>query len=69
MHDARAQELPLVGGGEHDWAILLANWDWLNRDQTWADAVHFLGVVLYALAVIGGWILLRQKPTQQPGTT
>jgi hypothetical protein len=61
VRDARAQELPLVGGGEHDWAILLANWDWLDRDQALADAVHFLGVLLYAVAVIGGWILLRQK--------
>ena len=61
VRDARAQELPLVGGGEHDWAILLANWNWLSRDQALGDAVHFLGVLLYALAVVGGWILLRQK--------
>ena len=62
VRDARAQELPLEGGGEHDWAILLANWDWLSRDQALADAVHFLGVMLYLIAIIGGWILLRQKP-------
>jgi hypothetical protein len=70
VRDARAQELPLVGGGEHDWAILLANWDWLSRDQALADAVHFLGVLLYALAVLGGWILLRQKTgITSPATT
>jgi hypothetical protein len=62
VRDARAQELPLVGGGEHDWAILLANWDWLSRDQALADAVHFIGVVLYLVAIIGGWIILRQDP-------
>ena len=62
VRDARAQELPLVGGGEHDWAILLANWDWLGRDQALADAVHRLGVVLYLVAIIGGWILLRREP-------
>ncbi len=61
VRDARSQELPLVGGGEHDWAILLADWDWLSRDQALADAVHLLGVLLYAVAVIGGWILLQQK--------
>ena len=59
VRDARAQELPLVGGGEHDWAILLANWGSLNRDHALADAVHLLGVVLYLVAIIGGWLLLR----------
>lgn len=58
VRDARAQELPLVGGGEHDWAILLANWDSLNRDHALADAMHLLGVVLYLVAIIGGWLLL-----------
>ena len=62
VRDARAQELPLVGGGEHDWAILLANWDWLSRDQSLADTVHLLGVALYLAAIIGGWILLRREP-------
>ena len=62
VRDARSQELPLVGGGEHDWAILLANWDWLRRDHALADAVHLLGVVLYLAAIIGGWTLLRREP-------
>ena len=65
VRDARAQELPLVGGGEHDWAILLANWDWLSRDHTLADAVHLLGVLLYLAAIIGGWILLRHESDAQ----
>ena len=62
VRDARAQELPLVGGGEHDWAILLANWESLNQDHALADAVHLLGVVLYLVAIIGGWLLLRADP-------
>jgi hypothetical protein len=61
VRDARAQELPLAGGGEHDWAILLANWDWLNRDQALGDAIHLLGVALYVLAIIGGWLFLRAR--------
>jgi hypothetical protein len=61
VRDARTQELPLVGGGEHDWAILLAEWDWLSRDQALADAVHLLGVVLYVFAIIGGWLFLRHR--------
>ena len=62
VRDARAQELPLVGGGEHDWAILLGEWGMLSRDGALADAVHLVGVVLYLVAIIGGWYLLRQEP-------
>ncbi len=70
VRDARAQELPLVGGGEHDWAILLANWDWLSRDQALGDAVHLVGVVLYVLAIIGGWTFLRHNtPASDAATT
>jgi hypothetical protein len=54
VRDARSQELPLVGGGEHDWALLLGGWGWLARDQALADALRFLGLVLYVLALWGG---------------
>src|SRR6058998_3146210 len=33
VRDARAQELPLVGGGEHDWAYLLGRFGLLAHDQ------------------------------------
>ena len=62
IRDARAQELPLVGGGEHDWAFLLEEWGWLSRDGALADTVHLLGVLLYLAAIVGGWFLLRQEP-------
>ena len=58
VRDARAQELPLVGGGEHDWALLLADADWLAHDQRIGRAVFLAGVGLYALAVVAGWRLL-----------
>jgi hypothetical protein len=58
VKDARTQELPLVGGGEHDWALLLDQWGWLDRDQSLGSAVYVLGVALYALAVVAGWVLL-----------
>jgi hypothetical protein len=61
IRDARAQELPLVGGGEHDWAMLLGQWDMLSRDGALADAVHLFGVVLYLVAIVGGWYLLAQQ--------
>jgi hypothetical protein len=49
--DARAQELPLVGGGEHDWAYLLDRAGWLSHDQTIARGVHLAGVVVFLLAL------------------
>jgi hypothetical protein len=52
VKDARAQELPLVGGGEHDWALLLEQWGWLDRDQMLGRVVYLLGVLLYAVAVV-----------------
>lgn len=61
VRDARAQELPLVGGGEHDWAALLSQWGWMTRDAALADAVHLVGVLLYLVAIIGGGLLLRQE--------
>ena len=54
--DARAQELPLLGGEDsiHDWWYLLINWDLLPRDLTIARWVHFGGVVAFLAAVVGG---------------
>jgi len=52
--DARSQDLPLVGGGEHDWAYLLGRAGWLARDQELGRAIHFLGVVLLAASVVWG---------------
>jgi hypothetical protein len=61
VRDARAQELPLVGGGEHDWAFLLDRAGWLERDQGIGGAVYLAGVVLYAVAIVSGWIFLRSR--------
>ena len=63
VKDARAQELPLVGSGEHDWALLLGNWGWLERDQALGGTVYLLGFLLYLLAIGGGFFLLRSSRT------
>lgn len=55
IKDARAQELPLVGGGEHDWAILLGEAGLLPRDQAIGGAVFLAGVLIYATAIVAGW--------------
>jgi hypothetical protein len=60
VKDARAQQLPLVGGGEHDWAILLSERGLLQQDQALGGAVYLVGVILYGSAIIGGWIFLRR---------
>jgi hypothetical protein len=52
--DARAEQLPLVGGGEHDWAYLLGQLDLLPKDRAIARTVHLLGVALFGASVLWG---------------
>jgi len=59
LQDARAEALPLVGGGEHDWALLLGSAGWLEHDLLLGRLVHLTGVLLYGAAVVGGWMSLR----------
>jgi hypothetical protein len=51
--DARAEALPLVGGGEHDWAMLLLRWDLLASDVAIARALSNLAAVV-AIVALGG---------------
>jgi len=63
VRDARSQELPLVGGGEHDWAYLLGRLGRLRQDQAIGHAVWEIGVVLYLIAIVGGlWALTMAQP-------
>lgn len=43
MADARAQILPLVGGGEHDWYHIFSRWDVLSHDTDIALVTRTLG--------------------------
>ncbi|RPI27299.1 MAG: hypothetical protein EHM61_08900 [Acidobacteria bacterium] len=49
--DARAQVLPLVGGGIHDWAYMLGRLNLLQLDTTLANLLSFLGWVLMLASV------------------
>ncbi len=62
--DARAQELPLVGGGEHDWAFLLAWWEVLDRDVTIGRAVHSVGAIVCLGAAIAGVYFTRVRDSR-----
>lgn len=55
--DARAQVLPLVGGGEHDWATLLAQWGCLASDHRIAQALRSFGWL--GMLACWGWLAWR----------
>ena len=59
--DARAQELPLLGGEDsiHDWWYLLINWDLLSHDTVIARCVHFFGAVAFITALLAGFMTLK----------
>lgn len=52
--DARAQVLPLVGGGEHDWAMLLGRWGLLAQDQALARVLWAFGWL--GMLGCGAWL-------------
>ena len=59
MADARAHELPLVGGADpeiaHDWTNILQNWGLLSRDVALANFVRVLAVGLMAWTLWRAW--------------
>ncbi len=59
--DARVQELPLVGGGDHDWTNILSRWSALDQDHTVARGFRIAGWAL----VLGslGWLAWRGRET------
>lgn len=59
MADARAQELPLVGGGEHDWTEIFSRWGVLHRDTQIATLTHAVGWLVMAGALL--WLFLAWK--------
>ena len=57
MADARALELPLVGGGDHDWNTIFSRWHVLHRDTAIAQGVGWLGWT--GMAATAAWIVWR----------
>ena len=52
MADARSQALPLVGGGDHDWAEIFGRWHILHLDTRVAGLTRFAAVLLMAATVL-----------------
>jgi hypothetical protein len=57
MADARALELPLLGGGDHDWNTIFTRWNVLQYDTEIAGTVKFIGWTGMALPIL--WIVWR----------
>jgi hypothetical protein len=55
--DARAQVLPLVGGGEHDWTDLLSRWGLLAQDTAVAQGIRTVGWL--GLLACWAWLAWR----------
>ncbi len=54
MRDARAQQLPLVGGGEHDWTEIFTRWNCLQNDVKISD--HLIKLVVIVLFIHLYWL-------------
>lgn len=67
MADARALELPLVGGGDHDWNTIFTRWDVLKYDLNIAGTVKFIGWLGMVAAVLWvGWRWWRDRRRSEP---
>jgi hypothetical protein len=51
MGDARVRLLPLVGGGEHDWAEIFSRWHVLHLDTRVAGFTRMLAVLAMAASI------------------
>ena len=57
MADARVMELPLLGGGDHDWNTIFTRWNVLQYDLDIAGMVKFIGWA--GMTVAGLWVVWR----------
>ena len=68
MADARALELPLVGGGDHDWNTIFTRWNLLSYDTDIAGTLRCLAWA--GMATMVGWVGWRWwRDRQRPDNT
>jgi hypothetical protein len=66
MADAVVQELPLVGGGEHDWAFLFGEWNVLAYSERIGHDVQLVGGAIMLAATIWGVRTALAKADTEP---
>jgi len=59
MADARVQELPLVGNGDHDWTEIFSRWHVRHLDGRIAGITRGIGLILMAWALL--WLYRRWR--------
>lgn len=67
MADAQALELPLVGGGDHDWNTIFSRWHILAYDTQIATTVKTIGWI--GIIAVCGWVLWHKFPATNCRTT
>jgi hypothetical protein len=60
--DARALALPLVGGGEHDWNLILSDLHLLQQDTMIGDIVRVLGWAIMVGSV--AWFISKRDRSE-----
>ena len=55
--DARSMVLPLVGGGIHDWNMLLGKWGLLRYDHAIAKTLFVTGSVIMTVSIAAAFIV------------
>ena len=58
MADAKLQQLPLVGGGIHDWGWMFGQLGWLNAAERLGGVLHFFASLLVLACTV---FLLRHS--------
>ena len=59
MADARARDLPLVGGTEHDFEHIFTRWGVLDQDVSIAETTRTIGWIGMALPLV--WLAWRYR--------
>ena len=71
MADARVQVLPLVGGGDHDWANIFSRWGALSSDiviATMVERIGWMGMIGFWVWLLWRWIKISSflLPARRP---
>ena len=66
MADAVVQELPLVGGGEHDWSFLLGEWNLLAYSEKLGQHTAVVGGAIMLAACAWGVVAATGRAANDP---